>query len=192
MFLYHYFSKSIGPFRNLSDLPINNAKNILKQFQKNNPSSQPASRPIDYIDRRINFENILKNKFIEIGGKPERNYPQYMIVEHYEWFMTWYEDTCFIKIPVEEFEIDTISFTYGDSHPTFDPGVNDGKEYRKKLYKYNEIIKIIEKYDLPQKWNPDWKLGPETYVEVQIWSDKVINKYRKIYNKNNNVRHNCT
>lgn len=46
-----------------------------------------------------------------------------------------------------------ISFTYGDSHPTFSDRVNDGKEYRKKLYTYDEILEVIEKYGLPQDWN---------------------------------------
>jgi hypothetical protein len=35
-------------------------------------------------------------------------------------------------------DLSTVSFTYGDSHPTFNDRVNDGKEYRKKLYTYDE------------------------------------------------------
>ena len=55
--------------------------------------------------------------------------------------------------------------------------VNDGKEYRHRLYTYEEILRIIEKYDLPQNWNDDGKNGPERYIEVQIWTDDVIKKY---------------
>ena len=36
---------------------------------------------------------------------------------------------------------------------------------------YEEILKIIDKYGLPQDWNPDGKYGPERYVEVHVWSD---------------------
>lgn len=64
-----------------------------------------------------------------------------------------------------------------DSHPTFSPRVNDGKEYRKKLYTYDEILGIIEKYGYPQDWNNDGKYGPERYIEAHIWSDDVIQKY---------------
>lgn len=33
MYLYHYFDKTIGPFKNLSDLPIDEAKNILNTIK---------------------------------------------------------------------------------------------------------------------------------------------------------------
>ena len=39
----------------------------------------------------------------------------------------------------------------------------DGKEYRNRLYDYDDIQKIIFKYGLPQIWNPDFKYGPENY-----------------------------
>lgn len=61
--------------------------------------------------------------------------------------------------------------------PTFSDRVNDGKEYRKKLYTYEEILQVIDKYGLPQDWNDDGKYGPERYIEVHVWSDNVINRY---------------
>lgn len=97
-----------------------------------------------------------------------------MTVEHSPWLSSWFEQSAFIKIDINEFDKNTISFTYGDSHPTFSPKVNDGKEYRKNLYTYNEILGIIAKYGLPQDWNNDGKYGPERYIEAHIWSDDVI------------------
>ena len=61
--------------------------------------------------------------------------------------------------------------------PTFSDSVYDGKEYRKKVYMYDEILEIIKKYGMPQDWNDDGKYGPERYIEAHIWSDKVIQKY---------------
>ncbi len=57
--------------------------------------------------------------------------------------------------------------------------VNDGKEYRKKLYTDEEILKVMEKYGLPQDWNDDGKYGSKYYVEAHIWSDDVVCKYIK-------------
>lgn len=108
MNLYHYYDKTIGPFKSLSDIDDEEANRI---------------------------------------------------------------------IPIEEFDLKSISFTYGDSHPTFSERVQDGKEYRKKLYTYEEILKIIDKYGLPQVWNPDGRYGPERYVEAHIWTDDVIKRY---------------
>ena len=50
-----------------------------------------------------------------------------------------------------------LSFTYGDSHPTFSEKIYDGKEYRKKLYTYKEILEVIDKYGLLQKWEYKWR-----------------------------------
>jgi len=64
----------------------------------------------------------------------------------------------------------------------------DGKEYRRKLYTYDEILKIIEKYGLPQHWNDDGAHGLERYIEAHIWSDEPINKYRKQYSGIQNIK----
>lgn len=100
-----------------------------------------------------------------------------MVVEHSPWLATWFENSAFIKIDINEFDLNTVSFTYGDSHPTFSPRVNDGREYRKKLYTYNEILEIIAKYGLPQDWNNDGQFGPERYIEAHIWDDNVVKRY---------------
>lgn len=75
----------------------------------------------------------LTAETLKKGGRIERKAPHYMVVEHSPWLGTWFEDCAFIKIPIEEFDWNTISFTYGHSHPTFSPRVTDGKEYCRKL-----------------------------------------------------------
>ncbi len=62
--------------------------------------------------------------------------PHYMVVEQSQWLNDWYENSAHIKIPIKEFDLKSISFTYGDSHHTFSERVQDGKEYRMKLYPY--------------------------------------------------------
>ena len=73
MLLYHYYDKIIGPFKNLSDLTIEQANRVLQEISITKPNVQCA-----------------------------------------KWF-----------------DLRTISFTYGDSHPTFSDRINDEKEYRK-------------------------------------------------------------
>ena len=75
------------------------------------------------------------------------------------------------------FRTKKLSFTYGDSHPTFSGKIMDGKEYRNRLYTYDEIPDIIDRYGLPQIWNPDFKYGPECYIEVQMWTDRGLEPY---------------
>lgn len=177
MYLYHYYDKTIGPFKNLSDVSIDEAKKILDDIRQSKPDVQCAKRHETYVEDRLHYEKILRDKFIEKGGIIQRQVPHYMVVEHSPWLNTWFRNCSYIRIPIEAFDLSTVSFTYGDSHPTFSPRVTDNKEYRKKLYLYDEILDIIARYGLPQDWNDDGKFGPERYIEAHIWSDDAILKY---------------
>ena len=177
MFLFHYYDKTIGPFKNLSDLSVEEANQVLREIATEKPNVQCSKRSADYMQKRLFYEEVLRKEFGKKGGVIKRQSPYYMVVEHSPWLSTWFENSAYIKIPISEFDLKTISFTYGDSHPTFSDRVNDGKEYRKKVYTYEEIIEIIKKYGLPQDWNDDGKFGPERYVEAHIWSDDTIQMY---------------
>ena len=67
--------------------------------------------------------------------------------------------------------------------PPFSPAMQEGKEYRHKLYTYPEILDVIARYGLPQSWNDDGKNGPERYIEVQVWSDEPVDRYRQYAQK---------
>ena len=178
MYLYHYFDKRSGPFRSVTQVPLEEGNSILDQMKNERPDSMCSKRDTDYIKKRSNCEAILRKEFASKGGMMDIASPHYMVVEHSPWLSTWYEEGSFIKIPIEEFDTRKISFTYGDSMPTFSPRVNDGKEYRRKVYTYEEILEVIAKYGLPQDWNDDGSKGPERYIEAHVWTDDPIRKYR--------------
>lgn len=147
MYLYHYYDRRTGPFRSLTAIGQEEAA------------------------------EILRREFSAKGGIMDIETPYYMVPGHSPWLSTWYEQGEFLKIPVTEFDLRKISFTYGDSMPTFNPKVNIGKEYHMKLYFYEEILKIIEKYGFPQDWNDDGAHGAERYIEVQVWTEEPLKKY---------------
>ena len=182
MYLYHYFDKDIGPFKNISELSERDAENVMKRLAKQKGQAFCKKRNSDYWKMRKYYEQILRKEFQKKGGKIERLVPQYMVVEECKFLESWYENSASIKIDIKDFDINTLSFTYGDSHPTFSDRVNDGKEYRKKLYTYEEILEIIKKYGYPQEWNKDGTYGPERYIEVHVWSDETLNHYYKYEN----------
>ena len=178
--LYHYYDKTIGPFISLSELPREEAEEVLDRIKVEKPNAQSAQRDAEYMFRRHMYEDIIKKEFMKKGGAIKRGTPHYMTIEHSPWLATWFENGDVIKIPIEEFDLSTVSFTYGDSHPTFSPWSRDDdwKEYRRKLYTYDEILKVIDRYGLPQNWNDDGRFGPERYVEAHIWTDEPICRYR--------------
>lgn len=179
MFLYHYFDKDIGPFKNISELSEQDAENVMRKLASEKEKAFCNQRSPEYFKMRKYYEEILRNEFQKKGGKIERLVPHYMVVEECGFLESWYVNSSSIKIDINEFDISTLSFTYGDSHPTFSDRVNDGKEYRKKLYIYDEILGIIKKYGYPQDWNKDGQYGPERYIEVHVWSDETLKRYYK-------------
>lgn len=181
MYLYHFFDKRTGPFKSLTRLSREEAEDVISRIKEERPYSLCAQRNDDYVAKRHNCEAILRREFASEGGIMDLDSPHYMVLEFSPWLSTWYEQSEFIKIPVEEFDLRKVSFTYGDSMPTFSDRVNDGKEYRKKVYTYDEILTIIDKYDLPQEWNDDGRFGPERYIEAHVWTDEPITRYISEY-----------
>ena len=183
MYLYHFFDRRTGPFRSLTNISPEEAKAVIEKIREERPDSLCARRDDQYVQKRRNCEAILRREFAAKGGLMEKDSPHYMVVEFSPWLSTWFEQSEYIRIPIEEFDLRTVSFTYGDSMPTFSDRCADGKEYRKKLYTYEEILKVIEKYGLPQDWNDDGKFGPERYIEAHVWSDMPVAKYIDEYYK---------
>jgi hypothetical protein len=183
MYLYHFFDRRTGPFRSLTNISPEEAKAVIEKIREERPDSLCARRDDQYVQKRRNCEAILRREFAAKGGLMEKDSPHYMVVEFSPWLSTWFEQSEYIRIPIEEFDLRTVSFTYGDSMPTFSDRCADGKEYRKKLYTYEEILKVIEKYGLPQDWNDNGKFGPERYIEAHVWSEMPVAKYIGEYYK---------
>ena len=53
MFLYHYYDAKIGPFKNISDLSVDDAKQLLDEIKKERPDCQCAKRQESYVEDRI-------------------------------------------------------------------------------------------------------------------------------------------
>ena len=179
MYLYHYFDKRTGPFKSLTALPQDKAADLMQKIKAERPQSFGAQRSSDYLTKRLATEQTVRSEFIKKGGIAELTTPHYMVVEHSPFLCSWFEQSELLKIDINEFDIRKISFTYGDSMPTFSPLVTDGKEYRRQVYTYDEILKIIDEYGLPQDWNDDGAHGPERYIEAHVWTDDPIAGYRE-------------
>ena len=176
MYLYHYFEKSKTPFLSLTALPLDEAIEIQNKIISEQKVFA-AQRNERYLSRRHEIEKHVRDLFIEKGGKPLKETPHYFVIGECPWLATWYEQADYIKIPIGEFDMQKVSFTYGDTFPTFSPNVTDGMEYRNTVYTYEEAMKIIEKYGMPQdKWDKPVFAQP-CYVEAQVWSDEPALRY---------------
>lgn len=158
MKLYHYYDLKTGPFKNLSDLSLVEAKQVQDKLRKNGIGFA-SKRSEGYIKIRRELELKAREIFIRKGGKPERVVPHYMTLGKCDWLLDWYRNPKSIAINLCDIDSKLVSFTYGDLFPTM--RYNDGKVYRKQVYVLSEIKDIVEEFGLPQKWNKDGKLAPE-------------------------------
>lgn len=184
MKLYHYFEKNKGPFYNLSDLNLNKAEEVLHKIRENKDVFA-SKRNVDYMKRRFEYEDIVRNLFIMKNGIVTRNRPHYMTLGECSWLKEWYEDGQCISIDVEKIDTSCISFTYGDMFPVFGPNGEKSAWYRKKVYKYEEILEKIKLHGMPQENNINGEKGPIRYIEAQVWSNEIINT---IIRENNDLK----
>lgn len=175
-FLCHYYEAADGPFRNLSDLPAQEAEMVLERIRR--ASDRFASqRTDDYLAVRRGLEEHVRVLFTAKGGSPKRMRPHYLIVGACPWLQGWYQNGRELRVPLAVFHAHTasISFTYGDTFPAM--RLRDGKAHRGQVYTLAELPGLIERYGLPQAWNADGKQGPERYIEAQVWDDEPLRPY---------------
>jgi len=187
MYLYHYFEKAKGPFLSIMDLSYDQAFKELSYIQEKN-KNLVNPRKKWFLSTRRELEYKVRNLAIEKGSKPVRLSPFYMTLGKCDEMSTWFEVPAVIKIHISEFNLDELSFTYGDMFPVFNPDLNDGKEYRENVYNFEEIINIIDKYGYPECIPHNLRDGIHPvdapinhflkYVEAHIWSDDVVSRYR--------------
>lgn len=181
MYLYHYFEKGRLPFLSITALPMNKAKETLEKLNTGLPDIE------FFLSCRYEMEKNVRDQFIAIGGKPVLSAPIYFTLGENKNMTTWFKNPDFIRIPIEEFDMDKISFTYGDMFPVFNPKLNTGEEWWGKVYKYDEILELIEKYGYPE--DPEYNMCKREfpkdkpirdylkYIEAQVWYDDVLKKY---------------
>lgn len=167
-FLSHYYDPANAPFQNLSDLPLDQAEQLFGQLRTAGVTFA-SQRVADYLTTRRRLEEQVRERFIARGGKPHRLRPHYMILGACPWVKSWYQDGRELRIPLANFDPSIVSFTYGDTFPAMH--YEDGKPYRKQVYTLVDLPALVREYGLPQEWNRAGALGPDRYIEAQVWDD---------------------
>ncbi|MCM3785642.1 hypothetical protein M3231_21990 [Neobacillus mesonae] len=173
--LYHYYDEQTGPFCNLSELNPEEAEKVLHDI-RTQQRGFASKRTKDYLQIRRGLEIRAREQFVQKGGKPIQYFPHYMTLGACPWLLDWYPNGRELQISMDELDSKILSFTYGDLFPTM--RYVDEKPYRCQVYMLEEIRGLIDEYGYPQEWNPEGIKGPERYIEVQIWDDAPLKKWR--------------
>ena len=178
--IVHYYEANNGPFKSLSDLSLEEAEFILQQIRQQGIVFA-SKRNSDYLQIRMSVEERIRRLFVEKGGQPQRPRPHYFILGCCDWVKSWYREGREIQISLQTVNPKIISFTYGDSFPAM--RYQDGKPYRGQVYLTEDLPMLIARYGLPQVWNNEGRLGPERYIEAQVWDNEPVKGYLEQYVK---------
>ncbi|CAN7254791.1 hypothetical protein LJR016_001014 [Devosia sp. LjRoot16] len=170
--LSHYYARERGPFRSLSDLPHAEAESVLEAIRQRGDGFASQRRP-DYLVIRRELEALVRQRFIDKGGRPVRSTPRYMILGQCDWVRDWYLEGCSLAVPLARFDPRIVSFTYGDSFPAMRH--NDGKPHRGQVFTLGELPWLVEQFGLPQQRAET--TGPDRYIEAQVWDDEPLGEW---------------
>jgi len=118
---------------------------------------------VNYYPARKKADAFVREKFIQLGGKPKlRNTYSFTLLEC-EYLREWFNSSDKIIIDLEDVPDDQVSFTLGDSCALMIHG-NEPVVLNKKLL-FERIEACNGSVDIFLKES----LGKYPYVEVQLW-----------------------
>ena len=127
MKFYRYFYDIKEPFAKITDINSSDCKDYLDLILEKSLASKTYNE--NYINQRLLTEEKMGEIFIRKGGRPQLKHPHYLVLENCDnWFYNIKNFFGSIVIDSSLFSEDVVSFTYGDSMPTFDDTFFDGKE----------------------------------------------------------------
>lgn len=108
--LYHYYEKSMPPFRTLTSLPFEEAKAVMRSglLEKATFTDLKTTWVDNFLNLRYERDRTLREKFISIGGKPVRTSPVYFTLGANKGMGTWFDEPAWIKIPISELDPDFV------------------------------------------------------------------------------------
>ncbi|GIP36927.1 hypothetical protein J31TS4_02070 [Paenibacillus sp. J31TS4] len=149
-FLTHYYKRTVGPFRHLTEHSTEEAELLLQRL-RDSGTGFAAKRSPNYLAIRLGLEARMREQFQSKGGLPSRSAPYYLVLGDCDWLLDWYPNAAKLVVPLAAIPPMQISFTYGDSFPAM--RVQDGKPYRGQVYTLAELPGVLSAYGLPQEWN---------------------------------------
>ncbi len=179
--LTHYYRKVSRPFRTLSELAAERAADVINELSRKEPLPRRLTTP-DYLPRRRQIEQTMRDQFVSKGGRPDRHTPHYMILGTWS---HWEQEDGFdsVAIPLSAFDPEVISFTYPDSWVSFAGVMLSGEPlprfpYHGQVYRLDELEPLVAEHDLPgERWRIEENRRMETYIEAQIWNDAIIGEF---------------
>ena len=174
-FLTRYYQKGEYPFMSLNDLPLEEANRIKTEYCEKNGIGKFYAQD-DYLVHRKEIEGWIYNELIRLGGNPVDDVPVYMVLGEspegeFDIRAEIQQNADEIKIPLDEIDINAVSFTYPDSMYEFildDNGnlISAGRTNTPGVYIYDDLPTVVSKYRVYENYRFN--------IEAQVWDRNIF------------------
>jgi hypothetical protein len=187
-YLTYYYNANNPPFQTLSSLSEEEALQIMQALCDDSPFGARFKDPHQYWNDRQAAEQWVRELFIAKGRKPKAKYPICMALGSSPWLERAKPDQAAygeIRIPLDIFSEDDVSFTFPDSMVShwFAKDKPEGlymPDYHGVVFTRTEILALVEEKGLPEV---EWKLNmPDeigAYIEAQVWNHEILADYKR-------------
>lgn len=182
-FATHYYRADRRPFASLSDVADADIYQALVGLEIGSRRRFGQH----YINLRRATETAAREAFIGLGGRPERLHPHYFVLGESAWFAGLYDEPREVRIPLTDLPPATTSFTWTDSIAALGLGLHLGVpqpvvEEDRHLYRLDQLDLAAAKARVgmtqPEPYEGYQSRLLDQYVELQLWSDRPIERYR--------------
>ncbi len=169
LYITRYYYPGTDPWKNIMLLPEEEAFRKAEELAAEHPDTTSFGRFADfanYYPARKKADAFVREKFIQLGGKPKLSHPYSFTLLECEYLKEWFNSSDKIIIDLDDIPDDQVSFTLGDSCALMIHG-NEPVVLTKKL-----LFERIEAFNGSVDVFLKESLGKYAYVEVQVW-DKI-------------------
>ena len=179
--LAHLYKRGTVPFQSISALSDVEAIEIMRTlYVEGSVIWERFKDPADYLQLRRQVENWLRRDFIVKGGRPQTDYPIYMVWGRSKWMETMIDEitlatTVEIQVPLSMFNEKVVSFTYPDSMVSYLLNLERNPAYylpayHGRVFTLAEMREILERNGQPgYMWGTELPDDMANYIEAQVW-----------------------
>ena len=182
--LFYYYESTRPPFLSISELNRSDFSHLMEEFSKNDTVESrfdEAWKRDFYLDFRPYTESVIRERFIQKGGRPKLTKPRYLALGRCDWFLDWYKNPAFLDIPLSDIPEDQVSFTYPDSmmslliaEDRFEPFRKFKQPYHGQVYRLDELPALIDEFGLPDPEDPINQEYGNRLIEAQVWDLELL------------------
>ena len=166
LFITHYYYPGTDPWKNIMNLPEQEAFRAAKELAASHPDTTSFGRFADfknYYPNRQKADRYVREAFIRLGGRPRLLHPYSFALMECEYLREWFDSGDRIVMDLSDIPDDQVSFTMGDSCALITHGLEPAVLTKEMLLE--GIRACGDSVDVFLKES----LGRYRYVEVQLW-----------------------